>query len=135
MSSQKIRKKSHKIGSISECIWYFKDEARLKILALLWKRKEKKTYEEKLQKEIMRHVEKMLPSSNMIQALHNSVGRRGMMIRPAIQLIIKVFEIWFSKKAQDIINLVDIPLLNWDTYPFIGKFLNSRSILELHVQF
>ena len=44
-------------------------------------------------KEIMRHEEKMLPSSNMIQALHNSVGRRGMMIRPAIQLIIKVFEI------------------------------------------
>ena len=85
-----------------------------------------------MKKEIMRHVEKMLPSSNMIKALHNSVGRRGMVIRPAIQLIIKVFEIWFSKKAQDIINLAGILLLNEDSYAFIQScfLLNYPSVIS-----
>ena len=41
-----------------------------------------------MKKEIMRHDQKMLPSSEMIKALHISVGQqrqRGMMIRPVMQ--------------------------------------------------
>ena len=106
-----------------------KSNETLKKKFWLYREKEKKRHRKNSRKkEIMRHVEKMLPSSNMIQALHNSVGRRGMMIRPAIQLIIKVFEIWFSKKAEDIINLTGILLSNEDSYAFIGKFLKVMLI-------